>query len=629
MAQIKVKQVNNLQSTLNALTGINTIVETFTTTSINGDTGITITNSAREADAILVYVNGHKIQEGYSWKKDGSAVTADSLEAGTELVWDASVAGYTLDGVDEIQIQYETESGGSVGTSGQSGGSGPAGSSGTSGSSGSSGSAGSTGPTGPTGPAGSSGSSGSSGIDGTSGSSGTSGTAGDMGGTMTSSIIPDTNAQYDLGNAEYKIRHLYLSDSSLHLGDEVISMSAGKINLPQIRINNEFDITTEAALGKATTAAENRRMIDLYNDKIQYACSPVWITKTGEDLYVGSGQWVSLTQDAQGVPTDLGAGYFLTCAHNWFEVVAGQHQIFDQVFVGYNGEWYDLRQEAQLVAYDAVADVMLFRTNIQLHQNRVLKLSTVEPVTGQSVWMCGYPSGYDTDSLTTGIIRDAHFNIRTGEQAVDSLFLNAPGIGGNSGSAILNADGDMIGIYTFGYSDHETFGGGSNLWTLNRTIGKLKAMVDAGQAGAMQDKAFLGMDWKRTIPQEIASRFPVLDTNTQPVYTRPIQQGSQITAVEPGSPAEGVGLAVGMILLSAQAPDGTLYSFGVQNEQRTPGIMIHEQVNQGPWLLEFIDNNNVVKQSQVTWNNYANWPIEKDNYLQGGQQHKVGPDRVQ
>jgi len=41
----------------------------------------------------------------------------------------------------------------------------------------------------------------------------------DMGGTMTSHIIPDTNAQYDLGNAEYKIRHLFLSDNSLWVGD--------------------------------------------------------------------------------------------------------------------------------------------------------------------------------------------------------------------------------------------------------------------------------------------------------------------------------------------------------------------------------------------------------------------------
>jgi S1-C subfamily serine protease len=406
-------------------------------------------------------------------------------------------------------------------------------------------------------------------------------------------------------------------------------MSAGKIQLPQIRVNNQFDITTETALGKATTAAENRRMIDLYNDKIQYAASPVWITKgSTEELYVGSGQWVSLEQNEFGVPTDLNAGYFLTCAHNWFEVTAGQHTIFDQVWVGYAGEWYNLRQMAQLVSYDPVADVMLFRTNIQLQQDRVLKLSQVEPVTGQTVWMCGFPAGYDTDSLTTGIIRDAHFNIRTGEQAVDSLFLNAPGIGGNSGSAILNADGDIVGIYTFGYTDHETFGGGANLWTLNRSVPRLKVQADAGQLGPMQDKAFLGMDWKRTIPQEIASRFPVVDANGQTIYTRPIQLGAQITAVEGGSPAFNIGLAPGMILLKAIAPNGNQYEFGVQNDQRTPGIMIHEQVNNGPWQLEFIDNNNVIKQTPITWNTYANWPIEKDNYLEGGTNLKVGAQRV-
>ena len=33
---------------------------------------------------------------------------------------------------------------------------------------------------------------------------------------MTGHIIPDTNAAYDLGNAEYKIRHLFLSDNTLY-----------------------------------------------------------------------------------------------------------------------------------------------------------------------------------------------------------------------------------------------------------------------------------------------------------------------------------------------------------------------------------------------------------------------------
>jgi len=34
-------------------------------------------------------------------------------------------------------------------------------------------------------------------------------------------IIPTQNAQFDLGNAEYKIRHLFLSDNSLWIGDDV------------------------------------------------------------------------------------------------------------------------------------------------------------------------------------------------------------------------------------------------------------------------------------------------------------------------------------------------------------------------------------------------------------------------
>ena len=35
-------------------------------------------------------------------------------------------------------------------------------------------------------------------------------------GTMTGSIIPDTNDAYDIGSAEYKIRDLYVSDGSIH-----------------------------------------------------------------------------------------------------------------------------------------------------------------------------------------------------------------------------------------------------------------------------------------------------------------------------------------------------------------------------------------------------------------------------
>ena len=36
-----------------------------------------------------------------------------------------------------------------------------------------------------------------------------------VGGAMTNHVIPDTNSTYDLGSAEFKIRHLYLSNNSL------------------------------------------------------------------------------------------------------------------------------------------------------------------------------------------------------------------------------------------------------------------------------------------------------------------------------------------------------------------------------------------------------------------------------
>ena len=66
------------------------------------------------------------------------------------------------------------------------------------------------------GPAGADGAEGPQGPQGPQGPAGANGTSGDMGGTMTTHIIPDTNAAYDLGNAEYKIRHLFLSDNSMY-----------------------------------------------------------------------------------------------------------------------------------------------------------------------------------------------------------------------------------------------------------------------------------------------------------------------------------------------------------------------------------------------------------------------------
>ena len=197
MAQISAKQVKGLQSTLDAITGIDKISETFTTTATDGDTGILITQPVRETDAIQVFVNGQKLQEGYSWKKDGVVVTATSLEAGTELVWSSSIIGYDLDSADEIQIEYETLTSGNT-------------------------------------------------LQGNSGISG----------TVTGNLIPDTNEAYDLGSPDKKFKDIYMSGNTLYMGGQPLSIVNGQLTLNGNPITGSVDVynSTKASEGQLTSS---------------------------------------------------------------------------------------------------------------------------------------------------------------------------------------------------------------------------------------------------------------------------------------------------------------------------------------------------------------------------------------
>ena len=54
-------------------------------------------------------------------------------------------------------------------------------------------------------------------------------------------ILPTSNATYDLGSAEYKIRHLFLSDNSLWLGDQhKIDVDSGKIKFKKRKTGTGF-----------------------------------------------------------------------------------------------------------------------------------------------------------------------------------------------------------------------------------------------------------------------------------------------------------------------------------------------------------------------------------------------------
>ena len=77
--------------------------------------------------------------------------------------------------------------------------------------------------------------------------------------TLDSHIIPTQNAAYDLGNAEFKIRHLFLSDNSLKFVDSSnneypVSVSSGNLTYSSGKIHDSSGSTREIVNASKTAA---------------------------------------------------------------------------------------------------------------------------------------------------------------------------------------------------------------------------------------------------------------------------------------------------------------------------------------------------------------------------------------
>ena len=62
-------------------------------------------------------------------------------------------------------------------------------------------------------------------------------------------ILPNTNDTYDIGSSALKVRDIYMSGSTIHLGDQSISADADGIKMPAIKIGtggNEISLTASS-----------------------------------------------------------------------------------------------------------------------------------------------------------------------------------------------------------------------------------------------------------------------------------------------------------------------------------------------------------------------------------------------
>jgi len=116
-----------------------------------------------------------------------------------------------------------------------------------------------------------------------------------LNGNLNTHIIPDTNSTYDIGSAEYKIRHMYLSANSLFVGDRALSKDYFDQNDLKI-----IDLEEKSTVKVVTSANENlpvgkdgQVVFDLTSNQPLYFLKGDW-KKFNDNTTLGSSKSVDL-----------------------------------------------------------------------------------------------------------------------------------------------------------------------------------------------------------------------------------------------------------------------------------------------------------------------------------------------
>ena len=142
---------------------------------------------------------------------------------------------------------------------------------------------------------------------------------------INSHIIPEANAQYDLGNAEYKIRHLFLSDNSIKfVGQDTAAPQSWTINATSSGASSYTINGTDAngVINNVANATVTVRLGDTLNFNVSANGHPFWI-KTAASTGTGNGASGVTNNGAQTgtvsfTPTGSGAvgTYYYICQYH-------------------------------------------------------------------------------------------------------------------------------------------------------------------------------------------------------------------------------------------------------------------------------------------------------------------------
>lgn len=359
----------------------------------------------------------------------------------------------------------------------------------------------------------------------------------------------------------------------------------------------------ETNIGSLNNEINNKKEIGIPSNilsKLKKATSQLTFIINGSK-YIGSGFFYYEKTD------DLKNGYFVTAAHCVMSIENNTYYRTTEAYLQnpITNQWTSINVNDIFI--DGVADIALIKTGIDFtnYPEYCLTINTGIVNEGDVCYVVGNPGGYDEDSISCGNVRDSNYTQPAGFHITNSIYVNASGMGGNSGGPIVNVNGDVIGIYTFGLGKgYECFGGGSNQEVLQKTLVVLKEHTNN------KIKLYLGIHWSVPNPFVIKKYY----NNNKNFST----EGVYIKTVSLESPFNDI-LNSGDLLLSCSFPNGEILSFGNNDNQFTPGKLLYYPIKTNI-IIKYIKNNtfNIITENVILNKTYNDVSELLDVPLQTG-----------
>lgn len=225
-----------------------------------------------------------------------------------------------------------------------------------------------------------------------------------------------------------------------------------------------------------------------------------------------------------------GSGVVYSENSDLFFIVTNNHVIenSDELLIEINDEMI----EAIIIGTDAYADLAVLKVNkddVKTQMTPITIGNSNEIRPGDTAIAIGNPLGYN-HTITVGVISALNRDLMIGSD-IPLLQTDAAINPGNSGGALINGNGELIGINTAKIADTKVEGIGFAI-----PINSAKPIIDSIINKGFVDRPYLGI-YGRTVDEDLSD-----------LYEIPL--GVMITEVVPNSGADDADLASGDVIIA-------------------------------------------------------------------------------